>query len=193
MQQSGTHTKWCKVWDLTPFMCFLPYSWRVNPPPCSITRLGIDSLSLRNDELRVREQGHCTNKTKLLLNEWLVQGGWDICSQLFMWRQIKQVRSSCWMKTHPPFELPPHSFTWSVKWGGVAIYCVPDDWAMKIDSFCTGFSHVDECNDMFPCLGHDTTGRDSHAFRCRVTGSGKPLYRAMKNCDSCFKVLSAQA
>lgn len=107
-------------------MRFLHYSWKVSPPSCSITRLGIDSLSLRNAELRVREQGRCTNKTELLLNEWLVQGGWDICSLLLTWRQIKQVRSSCWMKTrpptHPPFELPPCFFTWSVKRGRVVMH-----------------------------------------------------------------------
>lgn len=36
------------------------------------------------------------------------------------------------MKTHPPFELPPCSFTWSVKWGRVAMYCILDDRAMKL-------------------------------------------------------------
>lgn len=68
------------------------------------------------------------------------------------------------MKTRPPFELPPCSFTWSVKWGRVAMYCILDDRAMKLDSFHTGFFHVDECDGMVPCLEHDTTGRDGHAL-----------------------------
>lgn len=188
MKQRGTNTKLCRVGDLIPLMCCFPYSWRISPPPCSITRLSIDSLSLCNDELRVWEQGSCTNRAELLVNEWLVPGGWDICFWLLTWRKIKQVKSFCWIKTHPSFELPLCPFTWSVKWGRVAT-----SWAL-----CPRWSGNKKTQLWHGLLsqgwvwGHvpiwDMKTQAGASLPCGATGTGKPSQ--WKRCDSRFKVLS---
>lgn len=168
----------------------LLFSWflKNQPPPCSVTRLSIDSLSLCNDELRVWEQGHCTNRAELLWNEWLVPGGWDSCFWLLTWRKIQQVRSSCWMKAHPSFELPSCSFTCSMKWGrGAASWALCPRWSGSENRqlWCELFSpgwvwwHV-PIGDMKTQAGA--------ALLCGVTGTGKPSQ--WKRYDSKFRVLS---
>lgn len=139
-------------WRFDPSCVLFSLFLKNQPPSCSITRLSIDGLSLCNDELRVWEQGRCTNRAELLLNGCLVPGGSDICFWLLMWRKIKQVRSSCWLKTKLLLSCPhvPLPGVWNAAELQCPELCVPGDQAVKTESFDVGFSHVDECDGMFP-------------------------------------------